>query len=191
MVYGYARVSSKGQTNNNSFEQQESEIKIRYENSIIFQEQFTGMKTKRPILSELISKLQAGDLLVVTKLDRLARTTIEGVELIQSLFSKGVSIHVLNIGLLEDTTMGKFFITVLLAVAELERNQIIERTQEGKAIAKLDPEFKEGRPKVYKRAQINHALELLETYSYKKVEEITGISKSTLIRAKRNSNMHQ
>ena len=62
---------------------------------------------------------------------------------------------------------------------------IVERTQEGKAIARQRDDFREGRPKVYGKAQINHALELLETKTYKQVEELTGISKSTLIRAKR------
>jgi len=62
---------------------------------------------------------------------------------------------------------------------------IVERTQEGKAIAKLKPDFKEGRPKKFGKQQITHALSLLEDHSYKQVEELTGISKSTLIRAKR------
>lgn len=62
---------------------------------------------------------------------------------------------------------------------------IVERTAEGKAIAKQNPDFKEGRPPKYGRAQLNHAMELLEQYSYKQVEEMTGISKSTLLRAKR------
>lgn len=62
---------------------------------------------------------------------------------------------------------------------------IVERTQEGKAIAKLSPDFKEGRPKKFSKVQINHALDLLNKYSYKQVEQMTGISKSTLIRAKR------
>ena len=81
--------------------------------------------------------------------------------------------------------MGQFFITTLLAVAELERNQIIERCQNGKAIAKQNPEFTEGRPKKFNQKQVNHALDLLESHSYKEVEQLTGISKSTLIRAKR------
>ena len=63
---------------------------------------------------------------------------------------------------------------------------IIERTQGGKAIAKQRADFKEGRPKKYNTKKLNHALGLLESYSYKQVEELTGISKSTLIRAKRN-----
>lgn len=62
---------------------------------------------------------------------------------------------------------------------------IVERTQEGKSIARQREDFREGRPKKYGKKQIGHALDLLESHSYKQVEEITGISKSTMIRAKR------
>ena len=82
--------------------------------------------------------------------------------------------------------MGQFFITTLLAVAELERNQIIERCQTGKAIAKLNPDFTEGRPKKFNQKQLDHALDLLLDHSYKEVVQMTGISKSTLIRSMRN-----
>lgn len=186
-VYGYTRVSSRGQLDNNSLEQQSQEILAKYEGAIIMKEQFTGTTTHRPVLEALISSVTAGDTIVVTKLDRLARTTTEGIELIQGLFAKEVSVHVLNVGLLENTSMGKFFLTTLLAVAELERNMIIERTQTGKAIAKQNPDFREGRPKLYNAKQITHALDLLQDHSYKEVEQMTGISKSTLIRAKRAS----
>ncbi|OOB74920.1 resolvase, partial [Clostridium haemolyticum] len=71
----------------------------------------------------------------------------------------------------------------LLAVAEMERNTIIERTQAGKAIAKTKPGFKEGRPKKYTKEQIDHALSLLKSNSYSYVSRVTGISKSTLIRS--------
>ena len=185
-VYGYTRVSSRGQLDNNSLEQQSQEILAKCEGAIIMKEQFTGTTTHRPVLEALISSVTAGDTIVVTKLDRLARTTTEGIELIQDLFAKEVSVHVLNVGLLENTSMGKFFLTTLLAVAELERNMIIERTQTGKAIAKQSPDFREGRPKLYSEKQITHALDLLQDHSYKEVEQMTGISKSTLIRAKRN-----
>lgn len=73
----------------------------------------------------------------------------------------------------------------MLAFAEFERDMIVERTQEGKAIANQNPDFKEGRPKKFSKVQIKHALDLLNEYSYKQVEQMTGISKSTLIRAKR------
>ena len=188
-IYGYIRVSTKGQLENNSLEQQKQEILNKYNNAEIVKEGYTGTTTNRPKLNELIEQLQEGDLLVVTKLDRLARNTVEGIEIIENLFNKGISVHVLNIGLLENTNMGRFFITTLLAVAEMERNTIIERTQAGKAIAKQKPGFKEGRPKKYSTNKIQNALEMLTCKggdkSYNEVAELTGISKSTLIRAVR------
>ncbi|WP_245396995.1 recombinase family protein, partial [Clostridioides difficile] len=82
----------------------------------------------------MVNQMRDGDKLVVTKLDRLARNATEGINLIQNLFDSGISVHVLNVGLLENTTLGKFFITTLLAVAEMERNLILERTFAGKEI---------------------------------------------------------
>lgn len=74
---------------------------------------------------------------------------------------------------------------IFLSFAQFERDMIVERTQEGKAIARLKEDYREGRPKTYNKKQIEHALHLLETNSYKQVEQLTGISKSTLIRAKK------
>ncbi len=186
MIYGYARVSSKGQLENNSFEQQEGVILEKYNNAIIYKEQFTGTTTDRPRLNNLIKDLKKNDVLVVAKLDRLARNTVEGIELVQELFNKGVRVHVLNVGLLENTSMGKFFLTTLLAVAEMERNTIVERTQLGKAIARTKEGFKEGRPKEYTVKQLDNALSMLSVNggdkSYTEVTELLGISKSTLIR---------
>jgi len=180
MKYGYARVSTVSQ---------ELEVQLQalaLENcDKVYSEKFTGTKADRPQLQEVLTLLKEGDTLVVTKLDRLARNTVEGIAIVKDLFSKGVRVHVLNVGLLEDTTMGHFFLTTLLAVAEMERNLIVERTQEGKAIARQRDDFKEGRPNKFTKKQIDLALGLLETHSYKEVENMTGISKSTLIRAKR------
>lgn len=69
-------------------------------------------------------------------------------------------------GLLENTTMGKFFLKTLLAVAEMERNLIVEFTQEGKAIAKQYAGFKEGRLNKYTKQQLDHAMQLLATNSF-------------------------
>lgn len=185
MIYGYARVSTKTQLEGNGIQAQIQKIESKYEGTKILEEQFTGIKTDRPVLNKLIEELKEGDTLVVTKLDRLARNTVEGIQIIESLFAKGVAVHVLNVGLLENTTIGKFFLTTLLAVAEMERNIIVERTQAGKEVAKQDPNFREGRPKKYGAKQIEHALQLLDNNTYRQVEQLTGISKSTLIRAKR------
>ncbi|WMT28763.1 recombinase family protein [Bacillus aerius] len=183
MKYGYARVSTL------SHELEVQIIALEKEGcDNIYSERITGTKSERLQLQKVLSIIKEGDTLVVTKLDRLARNTVEGIQIVKGLFSKGVRVHVLNVGLLEDTTMGRFFLTTLLAVAEMERNLIVERTQEGKAIAKQRDDFREGRPNKYSKKQIEHALKLLQTESYKEVENKTGISKSTLIRAKRKAN---
>jgi len=67
---------------------------------------------------------------------------------------------------------------------KFERELIVERTQEGKSIARQKEGYREGRPKKFNRAQIQHAIRLLDQYSYNQVAEMTGISKSTLIRQK-------
>lgn len=184
MVYGYCRVSTQMQARDgNSLEAQE---KLLRENGAkeIYSDTFTGTKAHRPELDRLLDKLQAGDKLIITKLDRIARSASQGAELVQTLLDKGITVHVLNMGLLDNTPTGKLIRNIMLAFAEFERDMIVERTQEGKAIAKRQPDFKEGRPRIYGRKQIQHALGLLQDHSYKQVTELTGISKSTLIRAK-------
>ena len=189
MIYGYARVSTLGQCRDgNSLEDQVNALK-EYGCQTIVEEAFSGKTMDRPKFKELISKLRQDDTLVVTKLDRFARTTIEGVQTVQDLFNEGIKVHILNMGLVEDTNIGRLILTIMLAFAEYERGMIVERTQTGKAIAKQDPTFREGRPKKYNPLQIEHALSLLrEGNSYKQVEALTGISKSTLIREKRKEN---
>lgn len=184
MVYGYCRVSTNMQAKDgNSLEVQE---KLLRENGAeeIYSDAFTGTKSHRPELDKLLDKLEQGDKLVITKLDRIARSVSQGTEIIQALLDRGITIHVLNMGLMDNTPTGKLIRNIMLSFAEFERDMIVERTQEGKAIAKKQPGYREGRPRLYSKKQIQHALGLLENYSYKQVTELTGISKSTLIRAK-------
>ena len=191
MIYGYARVSTMEQAKDgNSLEAQKTALKEAGA-QVIYSDAFTGTKSHRPELDKLLGKLQPGDTLVTSKLDRLARSVTDGVKLINGLLERGVVVHVLNMGLMDNTPTGKLIRTVMLAFAEFERDMIVERTQEGRAIARQREDYREGRPPKYKKAQIDHALELLVDHSYKQVEEITGISKSTLIRAKRERNKTQ
>lgn len=191
MIYGYCRVSSKGQLENNSLEQQEREILDRYENAIIFKEQFSGVTTNRPVFNIMLDSLKKGDTLVTTKLDRFCRSTKEGLSIIKKLQENNINIHILNMGLIENSPMGDLIVTCLLAFSQFERAMIVERTSAGKAIARQNKDYREGRPKKYSKKQITHGLELLETNSYKEVESLTGISKSTLIRAKRNKILNE
>ena len=136
MVYGYARVSTQMQAKDgNSLEVQKRLLKEKGAEEI-YSDAFTGTKAHRPELDKLLDKLQAGDKLVITKLDRIARSASQGIDLIQSLLDKGITVHVLNMGLLDNTPTGKLIRTIMLAFAEFERDMIVERTQEGKAIAK-------------------------------------------------------
>lgn len=183
MIYGYARVSTKLQASDgNSLEAQALQLK-QAGASKIYKDAFTGTKAARPELDKLKEVLRKGDRIIVTKLDRLARSTEDGLNLVKHWHDQGISIHVLNMGLIDSTPSGKLILTVMLAFAEFERDMICERTQEGRAIARLDPEYKEGRKKKFTRQQIAHALDLLENNSYTQVVKMTGISKSTLIRA--------
>ena len=185
MIYGYARVSTKGQAKDgNSLESQEQQL--REAGAIeICSDSFTGTKMDRPELDKLLDKLSEGDTLIVTKLDRIARSMTQGSELVNSLIERGIRVHILNIGVMDNTPASKLIRNVFFAFAEFERDMIVERTQEGKAIAKTKDGFKEGRPKRYTDTQINMALELLQEHSYTEVERMTKISKSTLIRAVR------
>lgn len=148
MIYGYARVSSLGQAKNgNSLEEQEKALRDKG-CDIVFQEAYTGMTTDRPQFSELLSKLQKGDTLVVTKLDRFSRTAADGAKLVQKLFNRGIIIDILNMGRVDNTPMGKLMVTMLLAFAEFEHDQILERLNTGKAIAKSHGKRTDGRKSV-------------------------------------------
>lgn len=180
MKYGYGRVSTLGQDLESQLQALKNEGCEK-----ICSDKFTGTKTDRPQFTKLLKELKEGDTLVVTKLDRFARTTADGITTIKNLFERGIKVHVLNMGLIEDTPTGRLILNIMLSFAEFERDMIVERTQEGKAIAKQRDDFREGRPNKFSKKQIEHALKLLESNSYSQVEEITGISKSTLIRAKK------
>ena len=190
MNYGYARVSTKGQAKDgNSLEAQEKALRDSGAEKI-YKETFTGRETDRPELDKLLKGLQASDRLIVTKLDRIARSAVKGIELVDSLLARGITVHILNMGILDDTPTGKLIRTIFLGFAEFERDMIVERTQEGKQIARENARkrgevFREGRPNKYTAKQMNHAMDLLETYSYNQVAEMTGVSKSTLIRQHR------
>lgn len=194
MIIGYCRVSTKGQIDGNSFEAQAKNILDRYPSAEIIEESFSAAK-KRPIFNEVIQRLDNGDTLVVTKLDRFCRTVKEGLQYVDELMDKGVRIHILNMGLIEDTPMGRLIVTNLLAFSEFERAMIIERTSAGKAIAKTKSGYKEGRPKAYTEKQISNALSMLTvnggTHSYNEVAKLLNISKSTLIREQNAKKLEQ
>ncbi|GGJ64466.1 recombinase family protein [Virgibacillus salexigens] len=179
MKYGYARVSTTVQ---------DLEVQIQALQAEgceeIYKEKFTGTKTDRPEFNKVLEVLQEGDTLVVTKLDRFARSAVEGIQTVKALFARGIKVHILNMGLVENTPTGRLIFNILSSFAEFERDMIVERTQEGKALAKQRDDFREGRPRKHTKVQVLHALKLLKNHTYKEVEEMTGIKKRTLINRK-------
>lgn len=148
MKYGYGRVSSRGQKlYGMSLEDQVDRLMaagVQREN--IYLDTYTGHTMERPGFDDLLSKLKAGDEMVVCKLDRFARTAPEGALLVRDLVDRGITVHILNMGIADNSPMGKVMVTVMLAFAEYERDMIVERTSDGKAYKREhDPNWREGR----------------------------------------------
>lgn len=184
-IYGYARVSTSGQAKDgNSLEAQENALRAAGATEI-FADTFTGTKMERPEFERLNVLLQSGDTLIVTKLDRFARTVGQASELITDLIGRGITVNVLNLGVLDNGSISVLMRNILLSFAQFERDMIVERTQEGRAIARTKEGYREGRPKKYTGPQLRHAMDLLKDHSYTQVAAMTGISKSTLIREKK------
>lgn len=161
MIYGYARVSTKGQDRyGNSLEVQERMLREAGA-EVILRESFTGTKKDRPQLNKLFEMVQPGDTVIMTKLDRMARSTQDGLVIINALMEKNVKLHILNMGVFDKNPANKFMHTIFLAFAEFERDMIVSRTTEGKAVCReRDPNWREGR----KAIVIPHIDEYLDRY---------------------------
>lgn len=190
MLYGYARVSTRGQVYGNSLEDQRQQLIDRGCSKVV-EEQYTGKTTDRPELDRLLAELKAGDTLMVTKLDRLVRSAAEGASLIKTLTDRSVKVNILNMGEVDDRPQGKLMLHILLAFAEFERDMIVERTQAGKAIARTKAGYREGR-RPLPQARKDAAVSMIRNgHSYKEACDATGLSRSTVLRAVRASRIKQ
>lgn len=191
MKYGYSRVSTKGQKLYGTSYADQREILmgqgIAEEN--IYSDAYTGKAMSRDGFNQLLGLLQPGDELVVCKLDRLARTAAEGSLLVKDLVNRGVRVNILNMGVADNTPMGRLMVTVLFAFAEYERDMIVERTGEGKAYKREhDPEWKDGRKK--KELDGFHAVRERQVSGELTVDgacAILGITRSTYFRRVREA----
>ena len=189
MIFGYARVSSRTQVKGNSLEDQKF-VLLKNGCDEVVSEQYTGKTTHRPEFEKLQARMQGGDTLMVCKIDRFARNLQEGIATVRELTDRGIKVHILNMGLVDNSVTGKLIFNILMAIAEWEREMILERTAAGKAVARTKPGYREGRPRIPK-AKIDLALNLLQYNSYKKVEEMTGISVPSLVRYRRLVNRYE
>ena len=132
-LFGYGRVS----TNQQSLDIQIASLKAQgVEDHRIFTDKATGSNTDRSGLDSLRVKVESGDIIIVKKLDRLGRDTADMIALINEFDSAGVKIRFIENGISTEGTEGKLIITILAAVAQAERERILERTNEGRQAAK-------------------------------------------------------
>lgn len=185
MIYGYARVSGTGQ----DLELQVKELEqagVPAEN--IYAEKFTGTTSNRPKWQELYDKLQKGDTVYFTKVDRIGRTVRVAVDIVNDLLDKGIKVNVIQLGGFVDnkTAMGKIMFNFLSVMAEFEHDLIVERLANGKAYAKKhNPNYREGRPKRRITNRYKKIYEYSLTHSIRETALTTGVSESTVKRIKR------
>ena len=148
MLIGYARTSTVEQIA--GLEAQERDLRVAGVERI-YREQ-TGATGPRKALSEALDYLREGDALVVTKLDRLARSVADLVGIIKSIESKRASLKVLNLSLDTGTPTGKLMLNLLGSVAEFERDLMLERQREGIAKAKAEKRYKGRKPTAMAKA---------------------------------------
>jgi len=146
MIYGYARVSSITQQNYGTSLGDQADLLKQKGAEIVFSDAYTGTKLDRPELDKLLKLLKPGDTLIVSKMDRLGRSAADIQNLTRSLMDRGIDVHILNMGIVNNTPTGRLLFNMLSAFAEYERDMIFERTQRGKTIRRMtDPEWREGR----------------------------------------------
>lgn len=182
-IYGYGRVSTSTQNLGGQIE----ELK-RLGATEIYSEKISGASKERPELEKLIEILKEGDTLIVTRMDRVARSLTHGIDLIEQLNDKGVKFVVGNMGTFDNSTNNKLVRNILLAVAEWEREITLERQLEGIEEAKKQGKYK-GRQTTYTsdNNDIIRALDLFMDRATNKltVDEIakmTGIGRATIYR---------
>lgn len=193
MIYGYARVSTQHQ----DLQAQIDELK-KYGCEVIYQEKVSGKTVEeRKELNKLLEATKRGDKVVFTKLDRFARSTVDALQIAERLNDKGVNMVVLNFGgMVVDvsTATGKMMLTMFAAVAEFERELMLERQRAGIERAKAAGKYRGRIPKYHEDHKgLKHALHLRETteMTVNEICEICGISRAAFYRAWRKRKKEQ
>ena len=184
-LFGYARVSTSQQ----SLEIQINTLKAAgVITSRILADKVSGQNMEREGIKLLLIKVERGDRVLVTRLDRLGRNTADMIDLVNQFDALGVSVHFLDEGISTEGTMGKMVVTILSAVAQAERHRIMERTQEGRIEAQAKG-IKFGRKRTIDRQQV------LDLYAQgigaTKIAQQMQIGRSTIYKLLKEANQEQ
>lgn len=176
--FGYMRISTTKEEQ--KFDRQEAQLTALGVTKI-YADKISGSKRERPELNDMLNNLQAGDTVHIVAIDRLSRSTKDLLELVELIKSKGAYLKSINDSWLDTTDsspMSDFLLTVMGALAQMERAMITQRVQEGVNVAKSKG-IRLGRPEANKN-KVAYALELYDTgeHTVKQIVDITGVSKS-------------
>lgn len=153
-LLGYARVSTSQQ----KLDLQLSALQAQgVREDRLFTDKASGKDEQREGLQRLLGRAERGDLILVTKLDRLGRNTGDMITIIEELDARGVAVRFLDDGISTEGSMGKMVVTILSAVAQAERERIMERTNEGREAAQASG-VKFGRKRSIDRLAVLQAL---------------------------------
>ncbi|MBD9640883.1 recombinase family protein [Ensifer sp. ENS07] len=180
MNIGYARVSTQGQ----DLTQQRSALTEAACNRV-FEEKVSGARKDRPELGRMLDHLRPGDVIVVTRLDRLARSTSDLLGITERIKDAGAGLRSLAEPWADTTSpAGKMILTVFAGIADFERSLILERTSSGRAAAKARG-VRFGPPSSLTLEQIAHARELIEREGkpVAAIARLLGVHRATLYRA--------
>ena len=179
LLLGYARVSTDAQDLTN-----QREALAAAGCSRIFAEKITGARRDRPELARLLDHLRPGDVVTVTRLDRLARSTRDLLDIAERIQAAGAGLRSLAEPWADTTSpAGRMVLTVFAGIAEFERSLIIDRTRNGREAAKARG-VKFGPRPTLTPAQIEHAIELIQGgRTVKEAASLLGVHRSTLYRA--------
>ena len=184
MLVGYARVSTLDQKLDRQIDQLE---KYGIDRRNIYFEKVTGKKKERPELNRMISELVPGDIVIIADLTRISRSTRDLLDIVDKIKQKGAAIRSIKDTWLDtssDNPYNDFLLTVMSGISQLERDLTSQRTREGLASAKARGRSG-GRPNKINAKSETVMLFLNSGYSIKRIEEETGISRSTIYRIKR------
>jgi DNA invertase Pin-like site-specific DNA recombinase len=185
MMVGYARTSTVEQ-------EAGLEAQIRDLKALgckkVFQEQ-TSSVGPRKALEDALGFIREGDTLVVTKLDRLARSVVHLGEIVDGLRSKGVSLRILDLGVDTSNATGELVLNIMGSIAQFERKMMLERQKEGIAKAKAEGKYKGRKPTARARAGEIKALDA-EGVALSEIARRLGIGKASVHRVLRATSPH-
>lgn len=177
-VIGYGRISTADQNATS----QEDALKTAGADEM-FIDTFTGTKASRPQLDRMKEQLRSGDTIVITRLDRLGRSTKDLLNLVSELDDLGVNLQVIEQNINTSTPDGKLFFTMIAAFAEFEREIMRSRTIDGLASARARGRIG-GRKPAMSQAKIATAKQMYAEGKFvKDIAEVLGVSRPTIYRA--------